>query len=136
MSNPELYDYWEAQAKKLYEVIDFKRFVLSMDEVRNGGGCLSCRNRNISMARILGDCITRQHAIFKKIDPEIEVLIWSDMIDLSRTDSMRDSCVRRCGLRMWWKRCVMRSACPPSTCDAAAVGEIVRVWRRCIRAGR
>lgn len=33
------------------------------------------------MAEILGDCITRQHAIFKAIDPEMEVMIWSDMLD-------------------------------------------------------
>jgi hypothetical protein len=33
------------------------------------------------MARILGDCVTRQREIFRKIDPEIEVLIWSDMLD-------------------------------------------------------
>lgn len=33
------------------------------------------------MARILGDCITRQYTIFKTIDPKIEVMIWSDMLD-------------------------------------------------------
>ncbi len=81
MSNPELYKYWEAQARKLHEVIRYKKVLLAMDEIRNGGGCLSCRKRGLSMAEILGDCITRQRAIFKKIDPEIEVLIWSDMLD-------------------------------------------------------
>lgn len=81
MSNPELYDYWEAQAERLHQVIQFDKFLLSMDEIRNGGGCVSCRERKISMAEILGDCVTRQRAIFKKIDPGIEVLIWSDMID-------------------------------------------------------
>jgi hypothetical protein len=81
MSNPELYTYWEEQAKKLHQVIPFKRVLLSMDEIRNGGGCLLCKNRGISMAEILGDCITRQRAIFKAIDPSIEVLIWSDMLD-------------------------------------------------------
>ncbi len=81
MSNPALYDYWEAQARRLHEVLGYKKFLLSMDEIRNGGGCLSCRSRDISMAEILGDCITKQRAIFKSIDPEIEVLIWSDMLD-------------------------------------------------------
>lgn len=81
MSNPKLYDYWETQARRLHQIIAFKRFLLSMDEIRNGGGCLSCRGRGIPMAAILGDCITRQSAIFKAIDPKIEVLIWSDMLD-------------------------------------------------------
>jgi hypothetical protein len=81
MSNPKLYGYWEKQAKKLHEVLGYKRFLLSMDEIRNGGGCLLCKKRGISMAEILGDCVTKQRAIFKRIDPEIEVLIWSDMLD-------------------------------------------------------
>jgi hypothetical protein len=81
MSNPELYDYWQAQARKLHQIIPFKRILLSMDEIRNGGGCASCQERELSMAEILGDCITRQHSIFKAIDPDIEVIIWSDMLD-------------------------------------------------------
>lgn len=83
MSNPKLYEYWEAQAKRLREIIEYRRFLLSMDEIRNGGGCLLCRKRGVSMAEILGDCVAKQHAIFKKIDPKIEVLIWSDMLDPS-----------------------------------------------------
>ena len=81
MSNPKLYDYWESQATRLHQIIPFRRFLLEMDEIRNGGGCLSCRARGLSMAAILGDCITRQRVIFKAIDPKIEVLIWSDMLD-------------------------------------------------------
>jgi hypothetical protein len=81
MSNSKLYEYWKAQAGRLHEIIPFKKVLLSMDEIRNGGGCLSCKKRGISMAEILGDCITRQYAIFKAIDPKIEVMIWSDMLD-------------------------------------------------------
>jgi hypothetical protein len=81
MSNPKLYEYWEAQAKKLHEILRYKRFLLSMDEIRNGGGCQLCLKRKLSMAEILGDCVTKQRAIFEKIDPKIEVLIWSDMLD-------------------------------------------------------
>ena len=81
MSNPDLYDYWETQARKLHQVIGYKKVLLSMDEIRNGGGCALCQGSGLSMAEILGSCITRQHAIFKCIDPEIEVLIWSDMLD-------------------------------------------------------
>ena len=81
MSNPALYEYWEAQARKLYEIVPYKKVLLAMDEIRNGGGCALCRQRGISMAEILGDCISRQYAVFKAIDPEIEVLTWSDMLD-------------------------------------------------------
>jgi len=81
MSNPDLYSYWETQARKLHQIIGYKKILLSMDEIRNGGGCELCQSSGLSMAEILGDCITRQRNIFKRIDPEIEVLIWSDMLD-------------------------------------------------------
>lgn len=81
MSNPKLYEYWEGEARRLHEILPFKKFLLSMDEIRNGGGCLSCRGRGLSMAQILGDCVTRQRALLKRIDPGIEVMIWSDMLD-------------------------------------------------------
>ena len=81
MSHPPLYGYWAEQARKLHAVVPYKRFLLSMDEIRNGGGCRSCQDRGLSMAEILGDCITSQRAIFQAIDPEIEVMIWSDMLD-------------------------------------------------------
>jgi hypothetical protein len=81
MSNPDLYTYWESQAKQLHEIIAYKKILLSMDEIRNGGGCLTCQNSGLSMAEILGDCVTRVFDIFKRIDPAIEVLIWSDMLD-------------------------------------------------------
>ena len=81
MSNPELYAYWEQQAKELHRMITFKKFLLDMDEIRNGGGCELCHQSGKSMAEILGECITKQHKILKRLDPEMEVLIWSDMLD-------------------------------------------------------
>ena len=81
MSNPDLYAYWEVQARELYKMIGYRKFLLSMDEIRNGGGCELCRQSGKSMAQILGECITRQYEILKDIDPEIEVFVWSDMLD-------------------------------------------------------
>ncbi|NQV32559.1 MAG: carbohydrate binding domain-containing protein [Phycisphaeraceae bacterium] len=81
MSNPDLYTYWESQARRLHQVIKYKKILLSMDEIRNGGGCQTCQHSGLSMAEILGDCVTRLHGIFKRIDPDIEVMIWSDMLD-------------------------------------------------------
>jgi hypothetical protein len=81
MSNPGLYAYWEKEARALYAIHPFKKFLLSMDEIRNGGGCELCRKSGKSMAQILGDCITKQCEILKSLDPDIEVYIWSDMLD-------------------------------------------------------
>ncbi len=86
MSNPALYEHWAAQARALYAIFPFKTFLLSMDEIRNGGGCAVCQERQArgeTMGSILGGCISRQRAMLKALDPEIEVCIWSDMLDPS-----------------------------------------------------
>ena len=50
-----------------------------MDEIRMGGICAACGNRN--MGEVLGECITKQTQILRKYMPGVEVLIWSDMLD-------------------------------------------------------
>ena len=81
MSNPELYAHWDRQARALYDVHPFKRVLLAIDEVRNGGGCALCQDSGKSMAEIVGDCLRQERDIFKAIDPSIEVMTWSDMYD-------------------------------------------------------
>ncbi|MDO5580753.1 MAG: hypothetical protein Q4G69_06430 [Planctomycetia bacterium] len=81
MSEPELYKYFEKSAEALMKELAPKKWFLSMDEIRAGGSCKACKDRNLSMGRILGDCITKQFEIIKKVQPNAEVYIWSDMID-------------------------------------------------------
>ena len=81
MSEPKLYEIWRKQAELMHRHLAPKRYLLSMDEIRAGGACQACKSRNLSMARILGDCITRQVAILRGVEPEAEVLVWSDMLD-------------------------------------------------------
>jgi hypothetical protein len=46
-----------------------------------GGSCEACKRRQMSMAQILGDSVTRQVNLLREAMPEIEVLTWSDMLD-------------------------------------------------------
>jgi hypothetical protein len=81
MSEPGTYEIWRKQARLVHELIGGKRYLLSMDEVRAGGTCEACRARGLSMAEILGDCITRQTEMLRDVNPEADVLVWSDMLD-------------------------------------------------------
>jgi hypothetical protein len=65
----------------MHEHLGPAKYLLSMDEIRAGGSCRACKQRGLSMARILGDCITRQVEIIRAVNPKAEVLIWSDMLD-------------------------------------------------------
>jgi hypothetical protein len=81
MSEPKLYDIWRAQARLIHQHLAPARYLLSMDEVRAGGSCQACQARGLSMAEILGDCITRQVQMLREVNPRAEVWCWSDMLD-------------------------------------------------------
>jgi hypothetical protein len=81
MSEPKLYDLWAERAQEIQKHLAPNRWLLSMDEVRAGGSCAACKARKLSMAQILGDCITKQFEIIRRVHPKAEVFIWSDMLD-------------------------------------------------------
>jgi len=58
-----------------------KRWMISMDEFRNGGTCAACRARGLTMAQIYAEAITRAFNTIQKVHPGAEVYIWSDMLD-------------------------------------------------------
>ena len=81
MSEPKVYEIWDRQIRLLHEILSPSRYLLSMDEIRAGGACQACKKRNMTMAQILGDCITEQVRIVRNVNPQAEVLVWSDMLD-------------------------------------------------------
>ena len=81
MSEPEVYEIWADQARRVRERLPFSRWVIAMDEIRLGGSCEACRKRGLSTAQILGDCLTRQFQILRELNPSTEVFTYSDMLD-------------------------------------------------------
>lgn len=79
MAEPELYEIFDHEAARLAKYVNPKKVILSMDEVRMGGTCEACRGRD--MGELLGECITRQVQILRKYMPDVQVYIWSDMLD-------------------------------------------------------
>jgi hypothetical protein len=79
MAEPEVYEIFDHEARLLAEHLRPRRVLLNMDEIRMGGSCAACRGKN--MAELLGQCITRQVEILRKYLPDVEVYIWSDMLD-------------------------------------------------------
>ena len=81
MSEPKVYDIWRRQAELIHKHLRPARYLLSMDEIRAGGSCQACGKRGMTMGQILGDCITKQVKILRKLNSAAEVLVWSDMLD-------------------------------------------------------
>ena len=81
MSEPAVYEIWQHQIPLIEKYLAPKKYFLSMDEVRVGGFCEACKRRHLSMAQILGDCVTRQYQMIRAANPQAEVYVWSDMFD-------------------------------------------------------
>jgi hypothetical protein len=81
MSEPSVYEIWRNQAKLIHERLAPSKYFLSVDEIRAGGACEACKRRKMTMAQILGDCITKQVKIIRNVNPDADVFIWSDMLD-------------------------------------------------------
>jgi len=81
MSEPQVYDIWREQVRLVHQLLAPRKYFLSMDEIRAGGSCQACKRRMMSMAEILGDCLTRQLNLIRQQNPEAEVYAWSDMLD-------------------------------------------------------
>jgi len=81
MSEPETYDIWREEARLLHQQLQPQKYLMSMDEIRAGGSCAACKERNMSMGEILGDCITKQVEILRGNNPKAEIYVWSDMLD-------------------------------------------------------
>ena len=81
MSESELYEHFEGSARDIMELLAPKKWFLSMDEIRSANTCEACAKRGISLAEILGDCLTRQYGIIQNVQPGAQVYVWSDMLD-------------------------------------------------------
>jgi hypothetical protein len=81
MSESKVYEIWKRQIKLLHERLAPDKYLLSMDEIRAGGACRACKKRGLTMAQILGDCVTQQVGMIRDVNPDAEVLVWSDMFD-------------------------------------------------------
>ena len=81
MSEPELYDIWQREIRLVEKYLAPKKYFLPLDEIRAGGTCQTCSERNLSMAQILGDCISKTIRIIRNVNTDAEIYAWSDMFD-------------------------------------------------------
>lgn len=83
MSEPKLYEIWSQQTRLVHAALAPTKYLLNMDEVRTGGSCEACKKRGLTLGQIAGDCVTRQFDMLRKVNPQAEIFVWSDMLDPS-----------------------------------------------------
>ena len=81
LSEPRVYDLWREQVRLLDKYLKPAKYFLSVDELRMAGTCKACTDRGLPLPAMLGDCVSRQEAIIREVNPQAELFIWSDMFD-------------------------------------------------------
>jgi hypothetical protein len=81
MSEPKMYEIMAEQARLLHEALAPQKYLLSMDEIREGGSDYACKKRGLTMGQILGDCFTKEFNILRALNSKAEIFAWSDMLD-------------------------------------------------------
>jgi len=81
MSEPKVYEIWRHNVRLIDRHLGNQKYFFSVDEIRAGGTCRACQDRGLTMGEILGASITKGVEIIREVNPEAQILIWSDMLD-------------------------------------------------------
>jgi len=151
MSDPELYRWLEDSARTIAEVLEPEVWMLGIDEIMAGGTCELCKTSKKDLAHILGECTTKMRDIIRKVTPNAEIFVWSDMYDPYHNANRRlgacngtfegvcDLIPKDIGMMLWYGEKVNQSA-PYFTerghalmgsicCDGKDVARDVRTWK-------
>lgn len=78
--NESLFKYYREQILDLNKYFKPKKYFMSHDEIRVAGWCETCSKAG-SVGEILAQHIHRCTELIKSINPEADILVWSDMFD-------------------------------------------------------
>ena len=81
LSEPKVYDLLRDQAERVNKLFKPKTFFMSHDEIRIANWCHACRSRKLTPGQLLADNARRCTKILKEINPDADVMTWSDMFD-------------------------------------------------------
>jgi hypothetical protein len=80
-SEAKVREFWQQQFPLIEKYLAPKRYFLDIDEVRAFNRDESCRCRKMSAAAILGEVTQWLYKQVHTVNPEAEIVVWSDMFD-------------------------------------------------------
>jgi hypothetical protein len=83
LGHPQVFEVLEKQVRSVEELFSPKSYFLSHDEIRVANWCGSCRKEGRAAGALLADNVRRCVQVIRKINPDSQLCIWSDMFDPS-----------------------------------------------------
>ena len=81
LTSPKFYEILEDQMRRVNQLWRPKGLFLGHDEIRQINQCALCQKRNLTPGEILADNAKKCIEIARKINPNADLWIWSDMFD-------------------------------------------------------
>lgn len=81
ISEPQIFDEWRDEVKKVNELLHPAAFLMSHDEMRVMNQCALCQSKGMSPGALLADNVHQAAKIIRDLRPDAEIWVWSDMFD-------------------------------------------------------
>jgi hypothetical protein len=81
LSEPKVFADWETDVKRANDLFHPAAFFMSHDEIRVMNQCALCRSKAMTAGELLAWNVREAAGIIRKIRPDAEIWVWSDMFD-------------------------------------------------------
>ncbi|MEI7908584.1 MAG: carbohydrate binding domain-containing protein [Verrucomicrobiota bacterium] len=81
LSEPQIFTEWEADVKRINELIHPAAFLMSHDELRVVNQCALCQSKKMTPGELLAGNVRQAAQIIRGIRPDAGIWVWSDMFD-------------------------------------------------------
>jgi hypothetical protein len=81
LSEPKVFADWEADVKQASDLFHPAGFFMSHDEIRVMNQCALCRSKGMTAGELLAWNVHEAAGMIRKIRPDAEIWVWSDMFD-------------------------------------------------------
>ena len=81
LRHPDIFRYMEEEVRQVQKYLAPKKYFMSHDELRVAGQCGLCKKEGETAGQVLAENVRRCVALIRKVDPEAEIFVWSDMFD-------------------------------------------------------
>jgi Carbohydrate binding domain len=81
LSEPKVFEDWEAEVKRADELFHPAAYFMSHDEIRVANQCALCQSKHMTAGELLAWNVRKAAGIIRKIRPDAEIWVWSDMFD-------------------------------------------------------
>ena len=81
LSEPKIYAEWEADVKRINDLIHPAAFLMSHDELRVMNQCALCQSKKMTPGELLAWNVHQAAQIIRGIRPDAGIWVWSDMFD-------------------------------------------------------